>query len=453
MAAFIAMRIWLGAIGTSAMTTVAIAGGTTLPVQGVHSLARGGALVAGAEDADALWLDPAGLAHLAGDGKRAFLFDAAYLYEPVSITSFDGAGNPVDKVTNQQPGSGLPTIAAALGIGPSLVIAGGITSPYAGLHRYDDTGSQRYASISLAGSRFVIVTVGAAYAVTPRLRIGATLQDFVSSVSARLAVSDCPPQMSCAAGDRTFDAIVQIDQNDYVSPSGSLGVQYDATPRITLGATLQAPTRVSSTGKLAMTIPTSTVFRGAMISGDQAGLTFTLPVTARAGIEFRSGGLRVEAALDVELWSMHDTIVIEPAHVQIEQVSGIGSLPVGTITIPRHGKTSFAPSLGAEYHVGDAMVAAGVAYETAATPAAYLSAMTVDAAKLLVGVGGGYEAEGWQIGAAAGLVKQSDVTVAVADAKLLQPQPLRETPSPVFVNAGSYHASYVVAGIRAARRF
>jgi hypothetical protein len=49
---------------------------------GARLLARGGAFVAGADDADALWLDPAGLAHLRGNNKRALLFDAAFVYRP-----------------------------------------------------------------------------------------------------------------------------------------------------------------------------------------------------------------------------------------------------------------------------------------------------------------------------------------------------------------------------------
>ena len=59
--------------------SVASAGGMTLPVQGVRSLERAGALVAGADDPDALWLDPAGLGRLAGDGRTSLLFDVAYL--------------------------------------------------------------------------------------------------------------------------------------------------------------------------------------------------------------------------------------------------------------------------------------------------------------------------------------------------------------------------------------
>lgn len=54
-------------------------------------------------------------------------------------------------MSNQQSGSPIPTVAATLGIGDRLVLAGGIAAPYAGLHRYADDDPQRYASVSLAG--------------------------------------------------------------------------------------------------------------------------------------------------------------------------------------------------------------------------------------------------------------------------------------------------------------
>lgn len=182
-------------------------------------------------------------------------------------------------------------------------------------------------------------------------------------------------------------------------------------------------------------------------------MAFTLPPVLRAGIELRGGdAMRVEAALTVELWSLHDAITIAPDGVYIDTSTGM-HYPLHAMTIARDYKTSFAPSLGAEYHVGPAMFGAGVSYETAAAPAGDVSVLTVDAPKLIVGAGGGYAEEGWQIGAAVGYAKLSDVDVAPADAQVIQLQPLRDQLAPVRANAGNYRASYLVAGLRMARRF
>jgi hypothetical protein len=67
-----------------------------------------------------------------------------------------------------------------IGIRDRRVLAGGLAAPYVGLHRYADDGPQRYASVSLASSAVIYISLGAAYRVTDRLRVGATVTDVVS---------------------------------------------------------------------------------------------------------------------------------------------------------------------------------------------------------------------------------------------------------------------------------
>lgn len=441
-------------IAMCAATGDALAGGMLLPVRGVRTVQRAGALIAGADDADALWLDPAGLAHLAGDGNKALLFDAAYVYQTVDYTRIDSAGNRLAPVSNDQPGQAIPTLAGALGIGERLVIAGGIAAPYAGLHKYDDGGAQRYASVSLAGPAFVYVTFGAAYQVNDRLRVGATVMDVFSKVASRIVLSGCPGQTVCAPEDPEFDSLAEDEQTDYFAPSGSLGVQYDVAPSATIGLAVQAPSRVSATGTFKARLPSSGLFSGARVVGDESELSLTLPAIVRAGIEVRPRPeLRIEAALDVELWSTHDEIHIAPHGVEIQGAAGGGTYVVGDLTIPRNYKTSFAPAIGAEWHGPSFVVGAGYSYETAAAPPGYVSVLTVDSTKHLIGIGGGYEANGWQIGASAGFVALSEVDVPLAEAKVPQLTPLRDQPSAVMINAGSYKSRYIMAGLRFARRF
>ena len=443
-----------GVAGLVASASDARAGGMLLPVRGVRTVERAGALIAGADEADALWLDPAGLAHLTGDGKVQLLVDAAFVSQAVDYARVDSGGNRLGSVSNQAAGMAIPTIAAALGIGDRLVVAGGIAAPYAGLHRYDDDGSQHYASVSLEGTAFVYLTAGAAYKVSDQLRIGATLVDVVSRLSSRVVISGCPGQTICAPEDPDFDALDQISQTDLLAPSGSVGVQYDVAPIATLGLALQAPSRVSATGKLRTRLPRSAFFNGARVVGDEAELSFTLPPVLRAGVELHPlPELRIEAALDTELWSMHDDIEITPHDIRIENAAGVGTYTVGKMVIPRHFKTSFAPAIGAEWHGPQFTLGAGYSYETAAAPAGYVSVLTVDSAKHLVGIGGSYELEGWQIGASAGLVLLSDVQVSLADGKVTQLTPIRDQPSNVVVNAGSYKSHYLIAGLRLVRGF
>ena len=415
------------------------AGGLTLPTRGMHATERAGALVAGADDAEALWLDPAGLARVAGDGQHSLVFDVGYLYQPVRFTAPGEA-----EASNLQPGTPVFTIAGALGIGDRLVIAGGITTPAAAVHRFSDGGPQRYTSLEVAGTQFVTVTAGAAYVISPRLRIGATIQDLVSALDWSLVASACTQPAQCS--DRGYDLPLHLTQHDYFAPSGSLGVQVDALAELTLGATLQAPTRISSQGSLAVTVPSAMAFTGMTVSGDRASATFWLPPSLRAGAEWHAGGLRLEAAVDLELWGLNDGIELAPSGI------ALGTVPLQAMRLGFAGKTSIATSLGGELRVGDARFAAGLGYETSGISDRAVSTFAVDAPKLLVGLGGGYAAAGWQLGAAAGYARLS--SVAVGSGTVTQLQPLAASgASGVVVNAGTYAAYDVSVGLRAARRF
>ena len=435
------------AIAVLAAAPPADAGGMTLPLRGVRSLARGGALVAGASDADALWQNPAGLAHGAGPGKRSLLFELGLVYQPVEYTAPDG-----ERATNEQPTQPLPALAGALGIGDRFVIAGGVYAPAMALHRYPATGPTRFQSVAWSGSTFLVVAVGAAYQVSDRLRVGATLQNQFSQLAWSVVMAGCPPMQTCAPDDRTYELPVDIEQTDYLAPSGSIGVQLDASSQVTVGLALEAPRRVAATGTLTAKLPTNTQFDGAQITGDAVEVAFTLPPIARLGVEVRPlAGLRIEAAAGVELWSLHDEISIAPDAIQIENIPA-GPLPFRRVTIARDYGTSVNAALGAEHHGDRFVLGAGLAYETAAAPASHVSVLTVDTPRFLLGVGGGYEDAGWQIGGAIGYVHAADVTVSPDEARIDQLAPIGE-PTVTGVNAGRYATRFVVAGLRFARRW
>jgi long-chain fatty acid transport protein len=465
---------WLAALVTCVAVTPADGGGFDLPSRGVRSLARAGAFVAGADDADALWHDPAGLAHLAGDGKRALLFDTAFVYRTLEHVRLDPSGAPLAGVTNQQPGQLLPTLVGALGIGKRLVIAGGLTFASANVHEYPVDGPQRYASTSTNGSKTVMITIGAAYVVDERLRLGASLSNIYTQTSMRFTAFACPGALACTQEDPALDATVGIEQTDTVSPTASIGVQYDlvapptsrrrrgvddAAPRVTVGLVAQAPWRVSADGQVTLALPRGGPFLDAQVLGDKVTLERTSAPSLRAGLEVRPAtGLRLEVGLAVELWSLHKGTTITPSGVAVSgpNLGGPGvarSIDLAAMKIPAGDRTTFAPSLAVEWHGPSVMLGAGVAYETSAFPAGEVSVRAHDAPKVLIGAGGGWEDDGWQIGASFGAVVMSDVDVALDVGQVPLLQPLREPVVASTVNAGAYRGRYLLAGIRFARRW
>ena len=120
---------------------------------------------------------------------------------------------------------------------------------------------------------------------------------------------------------------------------------------------------------------------------------------------------------------------------------------------PTQLSNSYAPSIGGEYRAGRWQVGAGYSYDTAAAPKGYVSVLTVDSAKHLIGFGGAVDVMGWQVGASAGYVKLADVDVPLAEAKVPLLSPIRDQPVVVPINAGDYRSHYVLAGLRLGRHF
>lgn len=443
----------VAALASLSVISPAFAGGMVLPFRGVRDTQNGGALVAGAEDADGMWLNPAGIAHI---DAPTLVIAAMHVKQDVDYTRIDSGNNELDTISNDHPGQPIPAIGFVAPVGNGkLVLGGGTWTPYAGLHRYAIDGTQRYGSISIAQTKILHLTFAAAYRVSDKLRVGATVQNMVTVLDSRVVLSGCPGQTVCAPEDPEFDSDVRVKQTDVFAPTGSLGVQYDAHPKVTLGAMFQLPASISgATGKLQTKLPSSGFYEGATVQGDEASVEMDLPGSFHAGVEVRpTDRLRLEAALHVELWGTHEEITFTPKNMTIENVAGVGSYALGPSVIPRNYKTSYAPAIGGEYTLGQVTLGAGYSYETSAVEKGYVSPLTVDAAKHMVGLGGGYRGSSWTAGASLAIAKLADTDVSLAEAKVPQLSPVRGQPMDVMINAGRYESTYLLAGFRFGKTF
>jgi len=425
------------------------AGGMYLPTRGVRPTGRAGAFVAGADDLSSMWFNPAGLAHLA---RGSFLIDAGFVHQAIDYTRIDSGGNPQPTQRNQAPGLPVPSLGYARPVGDKIVVAAGLWAPYAGLAKFDADGAQRYSSVDLSKTVIATIGLGAAIRLGDRVRLGATLQNHVVAMSSDIVLSGCPGQTVCAPEDPEFDSLNRIEQTQVFTPSGSIGVQLAATDKITFGLAAQLPVSVSGQGKLYTRLPASGFFDGASVEGDRADISFELPAAIRAGVEVRPGRWRIEAAVDVELWSRHEELLIEPKNVRIVGAPGLGTYELGAIHIPRQYQNTFAVQLGVEGQpaAGTPLtVRAGYAYETAAAPDQYLSVLTVDGTKHLIAAGLGYRIGAWSVDAVFGFATMADRHVDPTVGKAPQLNPIRdesEAPLEVFVNWGDYASSWIVAG-------
>jgi long-chain fatty acid transport protein len=447
-------KSWIAAALLLASST-AHAGGMYLHTRGVRPTARSGAFVAGADDVGALWFDPAGLAHLAaGVDSKQILVDAAFVQQSGEYHRIDSGGNDAGTVENGAPGLPVPSLAAAFDIGDKGVLGVGVYAPYSGLMKFEENGGQRYSLVDLSQSLIVTMAVGVGWKLGDKLRVGATIQNWVSSVAQTIIVSGCPGETVCAPEDPEMDALVQIDQNDFFNPSASAGVQYDASAKVTLGAAIQAPVHMAGGATLRTRLPSSGFYDGATVTGDRAELAFWLPPSFRAGIEVRPNPQwRIELAGDIELWSMHDEMKITPEDMRIENAAGVGTYELGPMALPRNYQNTYAGSLGFEGQPSKGTplrVLGGYTYETRAAPDAYLTVLTFDGAKHLGTFGLGYSFGRYTIDAVVGYAKVEDREVAMDEGRSPQLTPVRDPNDPplvTYVNYGTYKTSWLLAGL------
>jgi long-chain fatty acid transport protein len=448
------LRAGLALALVSCLAAEASAGGMYLPTRGVRPTGRGGAFVAGADDLHGLWYNPAGLALIPGE---ALLADATLVSQSIEYTRIDSGGNVADPVDNQSPGLPIPSLGYARQLGKKAVLAAGVWAPFSGLAKFDEDGPQRYSNIDLSKSVIATVGVGVGVRIGDNLRIGATLQDHIVALETKVMLSGCPGETVCAPEDPDFDSLNRIDQNSYLNPSGSVGVQVDVHKNATLGAAFQLPVFVRGKGTLHTRLPASGFFDGASVEGDRADIKFDLPPSIRAGLELRPGRWKVELATTIEMWSQHDEMSITPKGVRIVNAAGVGTYELGPMILPRKFKTTVAAHLGVEGRPSATLpltVRLGYIFETGAPPDKYLTVLTVDGQKHIGTLGAGYAWGTWSFDVVAAFAKMGDRTVAAGEGESPLLNPIRDEsdePLRVYVNDGDYKSAWLMLGGGASR--
>jgi long-chain fatty acid transport protein len=438
--------------------------------RGVRPLGRGGAFVAGADDLNATWYNPAGLA----DAGSSLLLDASWLNFSSAFARQTNVPSAAGTVyTDSFPTVGgstkfipIPTIGASYQLFPAT-LALAVFSPYTAIASYPATLSDgttpspsRYSLVSLDGSALAVTGLWAAFKPANWVRLGLGVEALVGSFDSTVVFSACPPQtLVCAAEDPQYDALTQLKVGPIFSPSGNAGATFIPEKHVRIGISGQLPIAVDAPATISVRLPNAPEFDNASQQGTSAHVKFNLPAVFRAGVEGRfdlaGGGMRVEATYEREFWSDHQSIDIYPDNVTLVGIKGFPSpFAVSPISIPRNFQDSNSYRLGAEYtfkiagYGFDARV--GGNYETSAIPTAYLSPLTVDMNKFFLGLGGSLHiAKHWRLDAVYGHVFASSVYVNPATAMVPKVNPVQTE----AVNGGTYTATADVLGVGLNYRF
>lgn len=412
-----------------------------LPGRGARPLGRAGSFVAGADDAGALYYNPAGLADV--DDVTALL-DGGLIFQRVHYDRVDSGGNPQPPVDGQMQILPIPTVALTWQPRRWVTLAAGLWVPYLALNDYPEDGPQRYSLVTLDGSAGAVLELAAAFKLNEHVWLGLGLQNLIFHFNSRITLSGCL-ETNCAPEDPGFDALTEANATSWFTPSGIVGLTV-AYPTWRAGASLQLPFWVSADGTVRPRLPTDPMYANVTVNGDSASVELTLPLMLRAGFEVRPiPKLRLELGFDYEAWSMQKSITLRPHGVHLDNVPGIGTYYLGPTAIPLGRTDSFSAHLGIEWTPPFTGVLrrkldlrAGYLFESSSTPDAYVSVLNPDGMKNMITAG--FSTHIWKLRFDVGYAHIFMPDRTVTDSQALQANPVRPS---LAVPVGNGHYSIV----------
>jgi long-subunit fatty acid transport protein len=338
-------------VGLSA-SSAAYAGGLFLPGNGPISSGRAGAAVASAEDAEAIAVNPAGIAKVHG---TRIIIAASMLSHAQQFRRNGSYENPVGKTlpwAGQDYGTAVDKPRPAIGVGsfqalpllgivsdlgghvPGLAVGFAVIAPNAyptrsigADYQLDDPNAPppvtRYDIVSQKATA-INPTIAAAYRILPQLDIGARFTWGINSAESRRYTWGNENYAEWVGNDSQ----VEIKAKDTFVPSWSVGASYRPTANIEIGAQYTAQANIGARGesrttpsadlrvngsKIVLSPPSDTdpilCDRGGRPDALKACADFALPMFATVGARYQfldaGGNMRGDIELDAqwENWS------------------------------------------------------------------------------------------------------------------------------------------------------
>ncbi|MFB6262218.1 MAG: OmpP1/FadL family transporter [Bradymonadaceae bacterium] len=427
------------------------ASGFYMPGRGVRPMGRAGAYVATSDgDLNALWYNPA---NLAGIEELTLTVDLAVIG---SFSSFDRAPRTTEsgetKTYREVSNSAAPKPDPQVLIGGPTPVEGltwsaGVYAPYAAPQTFPKDGPQRYALIDNSKSTMAWIHAAVAYQVNDWLRVGGGIQnmlahfEYVNTASGYTGMYGRPE-------DRDLDILTKINVDDYFAPSGNLGATITPAPGLKTAVSVQFPFRVyDEDAKLQAKMPSHPSFDNAELSSNRVAGGLNFPLIARLGVGYRRETFDVELAAVYERWSTLQEIEVKPKAVEVENVPGVGAMPVSPLSIPKNWRDTFSIRLGGDVRWSDTVTTRlGYAYETGAVPKSTMSVFSVDRDKHMIGGGMTYDWGRWELDASLGWYLLEDARITSSELRQINPVDTEDELATVIGN-GKYEAMQVVGGL------
>lgn len=442
-----------------APTESARAGGFFLFDRGAVGVSRGGAFIAGADDADAVYYNPAGLV----SAGRQLHADIGLPRLNASFTRVDDFGTTMPRVDGSQQFLPTPSISFATPVRDRWSIGVGVYTPSAIVQRWPDMAPngtdpapQRYSLYNIDNTILASAAAGVAYDAGHGLSFGLSLGVNIADFNLVSAVSGCDGGLLCAfAEDPANDSRTTLKSGVMVSPLATLGVRYRGE-RWGVGASFSTPYRFRGNFDMISSVPEAFQpgqFQTADGSSPTVRGDMRFAWVLRTGVEVRPvDHLRAEFAYVVEGWNVQQDITFTPQGVSVSVLGGLVTLPIVPIVVPRQMMPTHSFRLGGQYEFDHFDVRAGVAYETRSFPDRTLSPRTLDNNKTIVSAGAtAHIGERFMIDLtfAYAFIRDPNITNSIVTQNRAV-APRSNTQPPTVVANGQYQmdAWYLAAGLR-----
>lgn len=406
------MRATLTALGALAIPTVAHAGGLGGRPNNISARGEGmgGAFVAFADDATALYFNPAGL-DLA---EPQVDVGGEYVYATRSYAPADGTAKQSGTVSSPIPTVGaLGRFDAEDGRPSRLTFGAGIWNTYGGQLRFPKTGLPAY---DYTEDVMLEATVGAAVHVSDKLSLGAALR-----VGVGLFAID--------ATQKPFDASLS---GAGAGVGATVGAMFRPVEEVSIGVAWRSPMKVSTTGN-------GTVTQIDTPKDTTVSHTQNWPQSVSLGVGVHaSDTVKLAAQVDWTGWSRVDEIVVN--------IEALG--PSGLLRYPEYWKDAWTARAGADVQVSPELaLRAGAYVETNAVPDRAMERQYFDSTKFGAAVGGSYAIGQFRIDAAFDAVLPATRTVPDNSAETTQ------FPADRNIAPGTYEGAMYTFALSGAYRF
>ena len=338
------------------------AGGFQIQDQSTRAMGMADAFVASADDASAVYYNPAGLTQLAAPQ----VIGNAYFAHANVHYSGDGRAQGYSENSDGRYYT-VPNFYAATPFKPipGMALGLGVYSPFGlGSRWHDDGYVSNWSTLGEIGLYNINPTV--AYQVTDRLSLAVGADYYTSrAINRRIDRVGMPALGVPPMGEVDLD----VDGDGW---GWNTGAQYKLTDTVNLGLTFRSPVVVDYDG---------TVKVEGWDKSYDASTNMNYPGVCGAGVSWQATkNWRWELAAEYTLWSTMD-----------EQAIATSS-PLGTITTPMQWNNSWVCMLGTEYQLTEKWtLRGGYAYNEMPAPEEYANANTPTGDMHVLAAGVGYQ--------------------------------------------------------------